>query len=108
MASALTWRLRLVLGISSPGRNGGTVSMAEFWLRFASAALLRLLTGDEEVDRRVRKCKDYTEGVEQGKVELLSKIAHMLRKRHGPDEKPFHSAHMSIMMMGIVKVSEGP
>ena len=108
MACALTWRLRLVLGISSPGRNGGTVSTAEFWLRLASAALLRLLAGDEEVDRRVRECKDYTEGVEQGEVELLAKIAHVLGERHGPDEEPFHSAHVSIMVMGVVKMSEGP
>ena len=108
MTSALTWRLRLVFGISSPGRNGGTVSTTKFWLRFASAAVLRLLAGDEEVDRRVRKRKDYTEGVEQGEVELLAKIAHVLGKRHGSDEEPFDSAHVSIMVMGIVQVSEGP
>ena len=108
MVSTLTWRLRLVLGISSPGRNGGTVSTSKLWLRFASAAVLRLLTGDEEVDRRVRERKDYTEGVEQGEVKLLSKITHVLGKRHASDEQSLHSAHVSVMVVGVVQMSESP
>lgn len=98
----------MLLGVSSPYRYGGTVGTAKLWLRLATATLTLLLTADEEVDRRIGECENDGDGVEQGEVKLLSEIAHVLGKRHASDEQSLHSAHVSIMVVGVVQMSESP
>jgi hypothetical protein len=98
----------MLLGISSPCRYGGAVGTAKLWLRLATGTLALLLTSDEEVDCRIGECENDTNGVKQCEVKLLSEITHVLGKRHASDEQSLHSAHVSIMVVGVVQVSKRP
>lgn len=98
----------MLLSISSPCRYAGTIGKTKLWLRLAAGALALLLAGDEEVNRRIGECENDADGVEQGEVKLLSEIPHVLGKRHASDEQSLHSAHVSIMVVGVVQVSKSP
>lgn len=98
----------MLLSIPSPGRYGGAIGTVKLWLRLAAGTLALLLTSNKEVNRRIGECEDYANSIKQGEVKLLAKITHVLGKRHASDEQSFYSAHVSIMVMGIIQMSESP
>jgi hypothetical protein len=52
-----------------------------FWLRLAAGTSLTfVLTSDEEIDRRIGKGENSTDGVVEGEIELVAEIAHVLWK----------------------------
>lgn len=65
-----------------------------------------MLTGDEEVDDRVREGKDHCRSVKHGEVELLPEAGHVPRQRHGSDEHALET--IDVVRVGIVQVGEGP
>lgn len=67
-----------------------------------------MLACDEEVDGRIGKSENSSDGVEERKVELLAEATHVLGERHSSDEPSFQAPHVSIMMVGIVQVGECP
>lgn len=79
------------------------------WLRLSAGISLRfVLTSDEEVDGRIGKGKNSTEGVVEDEIELFADVAHVMWKRHSLDDPSFYAAHMSVMMMRIIQMGKGP
>lgn len=67
-----------------------------------------MLACDEEVDGRIGKSENSSDGVEERKVELLAEATHVLGERHSSDEPSFQAPHVPIMMVGIVQMGECP
>lgn len=51
------------------------------WLRLSAGISLRfVLTSDEEVDGRIGKGKNSTDGVVEDEIELFAEVAHVMWK----------------------------
>lgn len=77
-------------------------------MRFAAGIVTLVLAGDEEVDGRIGKSENSSDGVEECEVELLAEATHVLGERHSSDKPSFQAPHVPIMVVGIVQVGECP
>jgi hypothetical protein len=73
--------------------------------RFPSVSLV-LLSCDEPVNGRVHEAEDVGSGVEHGEVKLLAQAAHVVRKRHSPDD-PFLDATLGVTVR-VIEMGECP
>lgn len=69
--------------------RSGTVGRLRLGLRFAAGIVTLVLACDEEVDGRIGKSENSSDGVKEGKVELLAEATHVLGERHSSDEPSF-------------------